>query len=190
MRLSDIQQAVLECLQYSDEWYSIQDIAQQLQVHTNSVRLAATKLTNIGLIERKQQRDGKKGRPTLVFRARAGKFNVLYDAFRSIERATETEKEIIENVISGKYENCLEHETDLISALSAFLGTLGVTAEISERSIVITPEKYSEIDREIPGFSARVYRVVAQQAVGKRASVILNPELLDGNYVLTINLHD
>lgn len=190
MRLSDIQQAVLDYLQRSDEWYSINDIAEHLQVHMNSARLAATRLTNIGLIERKQQRDGKKGRPTLVFRARAGKFNVLYDAFRSIERATETEKEIIENVISGKYENCLEHETDLVTSLAEFLATLDVSAQISGRNIVITPEKYSEIDQEIPGFSGRVYRVVAQQAVGKRATVTLNPELLDGHCVLTVNPYD
>ncbi|WP_353066047.1 hypothetical protein [Arcanobacterium hippocoleae] len=187
MRLSDIQKSVLDYLQRADDWCSIRDIAKELDVHPNSARLAVTKLTNATLIERIEMRDGAKGRPRLMFRSRTGKFNVLHDAFRSIEHATEIEKEIIESLISGKYEGCIAHEPDLVQALADFLKAHEVDVQVSGKNIIIAPEQYSEIEDEIPGFSGRVYRVLAQQAVGESAVITLSLHLCEGNFVLSVN---
>lgn len=187
MRLSDIQKSVLNYLQEQEDWKTIIDIADSLFVHPNSARSATTKLTTNGLIERGQQRDGKKGRPTFVFRARTTRFNVLHDAFHSIEQASEEEKSIIESVISGKFENALAHSLNLVQDLADFLRNLGIETNTSKNTLTVEPSIFSKIEHNIPGFASRVIRVISQQAVGQRASVTLSPNYIRGECVLTVN---
>lgn len=187
MRLSDIQKAVLNYLQEQEEWKTVIEIADALFVHANSARSATTKLTDNGLIERSQQRGGKKGRPTFVFRARTTRFNVLHDAFRSIEQASEEEKNIIESLIAGRFENTLADDVSLTQGLSNFLEGLGISTKIAKNTLTVEPGIFNKIERGIPGFASRVIRVISQQAVGQRGSVTLSPNYIKGECILTIN---
>ncbi len=186
MKLSDIQKSVLSFLQEREEWTSIVEIADSLFVHPNSARSATTKLTNYGLIERNQQRDGYKGRPTFVFRARTTRFNVLHDAFRLIEHASENEKNIIESLISGIYENILRDEHDIVKGLVRFFRDQNINTKSHHNTLEIELAHFHDIETEIPGFTSRVYRLIAQQAVGTRAAITLGPNYLNGECSLTV----
>ncbi|MBM7824599.1 putative ArsR family transcriptional regulator [Arcanobacterium pluranimalium] len=186
MKLSEIQKSILSYLQKKEDWVTILEIAETLQVHPNSARSAVTKLTNGGMLERSQHRDGKKGRPTFVFRARTGRFPVLREAIATIEHSTEQEKAIVEALISGKYEGILENEEDLMSAIMEFLERIDIECYEEDGKVYVSSCPLRNMDDDIPGFTCRMHRMIIQQAVGKRGTVLLSPVRVDGECRLSV----
>ncbi|MFC5370831.1 hypothetical protein [Arcanobacterium bovis] len=185
MKLSEIQKSILSYLQQKEDWATIVEIADTLEVHPNSARSAVTKLTNGGMLERSQQRDGKKGRPTFVFRARTGRFPVLREAIATIEHSSEQEKAIVEALISGKYEGILENEEDLMSAIMDFLAKIDIECYEEDGKVYVSSCPLRNGD-DIPGFTCRMHRMIIQQAVGKRGTVMLSPVRVDGECRLSV----
>ena len=175
MELTDIQKQVLRYIQNKKDWATISEIADDVDVHPNSIRAAVTALADSGVLERKQYRDGKKGRPTFIFRARQGRFTMLKDALRAMESATDDEQHILEALISGRYEGSLEESENLESDVVEFLKNVDVDSYEADNEIHVTACPFREINEGKPGYTCRIHRMIIQQAIGSRGLVQLSP---------------
>ncbi|MDY5588769.1 MAG: hypothetical protein SPF30_02260 [Arcanobacterium sp.] len=188
MELSDIQKQVLTYIQNKKDWATIVEIADNVAVHPNSVRAAVATLTDHGILERMQHRDGKKGRPTYIFRARQGRFTMLKDALRAMESATDDEQRILEALISGKYEGSLEQSEDLESDVVEFLKHVDVDSYQDGDEIHVTACPFRELNEGQAGYTCRIHRMIIQQALGSRGLVQLSP--LHANNECRIRIKD
>ncbi|MCI6574646.1 MAG: hypothetical protein PT944_04700 [Actinomycetaceae bacterium] len=175
MELTDIQKQVLRYIQNKKDWATIAEIAEDVDAHPNSVRAAVTTLTDDGVLERKQYRDGKKGRPTYIFRARQGRFTMLKDALRAMESATDDEQHILEALISGRYEGSLEESEDLEADVVEFLKNVDVDSYEENHEVHVTSCPFREINDGQAGYTCRIHRMIIQQAIGSRGLVQLSP---------------
>lgn len=175
MELSDIQKQVVTYIQNKKDWATIVEIADSLDVHPNSVRAAVTYLTDEGILERKQHRDGARGRPTFVFRARGGRFTMLRDALKAMENATEDEQNILEALITGRYGGVLEDSEDLHADVVDFLKNLDVESYKDNDEIHVTACPFRELNDGKAGYTCRIHRMIIQQAIGSSGLVQLSP---------------
>ena len=175
MELTDIQKQVLTYIQNKKDWATIVEIADVIGVHPNSVRGAVTGLTDDGVLERQQYRDGKKGRPTYIFRARQGRFTMLKDALRTMESASDDEQHILEALITGKYEGSLEKSENLPDDVVNFLKNVDVESYRDGDEIHVTACPFRELNDGAAGYTCRIHRMIIQQAIGARGIVQLSP---------------
>lgn len=62
--------SIYEYMLQHKEYFSVQDIARQFNIHSNVARLHLTKLSEIGIISAEYLNTGKGGRPGRVYRAK------------------------------------------------------------------------------------------------------------------------
>lgn len=175
MELTDIQKQVLTYIQDKKDWATIVEIADFVDVHPNSVRNALITLTDNGVLERKQFRDGKKGRPTFIFRVRQGHLTVLKDAFRAMESASPEEQQILEALVSGSYEGRLADSENLRDDIVDFLKNIDVESYRAADEIHVTACPFRELNHGQAGYTCRIHRMIIQQAIGDRGLVQLSP---------------
>ena len=175
MELNDIQKQVLAQVQARHDWVSIADLAANIDVHPNSVRNAVTQLTDANLLERKQAHNGKRGRPTFLFRARDGQYTVLKGVLMAMEGATTDEQDILEGLITGRFEGALEDSENLLPDIVKFLKTVDVTAYEENDEVHVTACPFREMNGGEVGYSCRLHRAIIQQAIGSRGKVLLSP---------------
>ena len=175
MELTDIQKQVVTYIQNKKDWATIVEIADTIGVHPNSVRSAVTSLTEAGMLERQQYRDGKKGRPTFIFRARKGRFTMIKDAMRAMESASDDEQQILEALITGRYEGKLEGSENLPDDVVEFLKNVDVESYRDGEEIHVTACPFRELNDGKAGYTCRIHRMIIQQAIGQRGVVQLSP---------------
>lgn len=188
MELSDIQKQVVTYIQNKKDWATIVEIADSLSVHPNSVRAAVTYLTDEGILERKQHRDGARGRPTFVFRARSGRFTMIRDALKAMESASEDEQKIIEALITGRYGGALENSEDIHADVVKFLKYLDVESYKDNDEIHVTACPFRSLNGGKAGYTCRIHRMIIQQAVGSSWLVQLSPLHADNECRIRIKL--
>ncbi|MCI7552128.1 MAG: hypothetical protein PUK40_01375 [Actinomycetaceae bacterium] len=175
MEISDIQKRVLRYIQKKHDWCTVSEIAEGMDVHTNSIRAALTKLSDKGILEKQQHRDGKRGRPTYVFRARNGRYTALRDAMVAFDGASPEEQLILEALITGKFEGVLEDTKDLQPSIVSFLKTIDVDSYLDDDQIHVTACPFRELNGGEVGYTCRIHRLLIQQAIGGRGVVQLTP---------------
>ena len=188
MELNDIQKEVLTYIQNKKDWATIVEVADVVGVHPNSVRAAVTALEKNRILEKKNYRNGKKGRPTFLFRARDGRFTMLRDALHAMESATNDEQDIIEALITGKYQGRLENAEDVQGDVIEFLKGIDVESHKEDDEIRVTHCPFRELNDGKPGYTCRIHRMIIQQAVGSRGIVQLSPLHADNECRIRIKL--
>lgn len=180
MELSDLQKQILTYIENKKDWATIVEMAEHIGVHPNSVRACVTAMADNDVLERKIYRNGRKGRPTYLFRARGGRFTMLKDALKAMENATDDEQAILEALITGRYEGKLEDSENIDSDIIDFLKNVDVEAYQEGDEIRVTSCPFREINEGHAGYTCRIHRMIIQQAIGNRGIVQLSPLHSDG----------
>lgn len=173
--LTFAQQRVLTSVNSHDDWVTIGDIAEELNLHKNSVRAAIDGLVDRHLIERSQHRTGGRGRPSWIYRSIQKGSSKLRDAVAALEGASEEERRLLEALLTSRHVGSTEAKGNTTEALISFLAKFDMKAEATNEDIEITSCPFRDINNGQPSYACRLHRIVMEQAVGDSAKVRLRP---------------
>ena len=178
--LTYAQQRVLKALQARDDWASIGDLAEVLDIHKNSVRSAIKVLLSKDFINREQLRTGERGRPCWLYKAHSEPSSHLASAWGAMEGAPATERDQLEALLAGKHVGSLEGAADIRRAMVDFLERQDMEARLAETGIEITDCPFRTINNGKPSYACRLHRIMLEAAAGPSHHVRVRPMCVDG----------
>lgn len=185
--LTFAQQRVLTSINSHNEWVTVGDIAEDLDLHKNSVRAAIDALVSRHLIEQSQHRTGGRGRPSWIYRSLQKDSSKLRDAVAALEGASEEERRLLESLLNARHVDSVAHSENPTQDLIDFLAKFDMKAEATETDIEITSCPFRDINHGQPSYACRLHRIVLEQAVGEHNKVRLRPIDAYGKCHLTIS---